>query len=127
MIVISVSLIYFSFIDAFTRIVSIENTTIDILASYVIFSTIILITKFSLDNSNKDSLWYKRCNMALYIITLILIIYVPFAFYLHLTAIPLTVAILLLILIWIISLTIPISKKFKKRRQGDISEDFSYQ
>jgi hypothetical protein len=89
LIVISVILIYNSFRDAFTRIISIDNIRINILAFYILFSLIILITKFILNLSNKDSRRYRISNIVLYIITSIILIYIPLALILHLTYIPL--------------------------------------
>jgi len=101
---ISVTLIYYAFGDVFTIIFNGENKRIMALGVYIVYSMLILITKFILDLTNKNNCLYKICNPALYIIGLFVLIYVPIGIYLNLTFIPMFFVMMLLILIFFISL-----------------------
>ncbi len=96
---IGVFLIYYSFGDVLAIILSSESKPITILATYIEYSMIILVTKFRLDKSNKNNLLYKICNHAFYIALLFVIIYVPIGIYLNLSYIPMFVVFLILVLI----------------------------
>ncbi|MCX9010774.1 MAG: hypothetical protein OIN66_06590 [Candidatus Methanoperedens sp.] len=120
---ISAGLIYESFGDALTIILSVENPKITILATYIIQSIFLLIARFLLDKSNKNNRRYKISNCLYSIAGLIILIYVPVGIFFNLPYFPILFADLLLI--GIIFISFNNSKETKNRWRED--EDFSYQ
>lgn len=101
---ISVNLIYDSFGGAFDIIFSGENKRITTLATYIVFSMILLFTNFCLDLSNKNNRIYKICKTLYYSAVLFAILYIPIRIYLNLTFIPMFFVLGLSILIIFISI-----------------------
>lgn len=96
-----VTFIYYSFGDVIDIILSIENKRISTLVTYIVFSMIILIIKFSIDSSYQNNLRYKISNFVFKIVVLFMLIYIPSGIYLNLPFNIMLFAVLLLILIMI--------------------------
>lgn len=98
-ILIGVYLIYYSFGDVLSIILSIGDKKITLLVTYIVYSMIILVTKYISNLTDENNFRYKISKLAVYIQLLFLLIYAPIGIYLSLSVIPMFVIVLIFLLV----------------------------